>query len=205
MDVAQATELLALATFLLGGGAFWAALEAYRSRKNRERDRDARAIRDALVELADAVRVWRTWPPLTGSLVWGMPDRPVLLLKVREMLGLVNLSAEALAYLLWSEDAVRQISSSYLDVIHDRIPQIGNPSGEPFGGWTTDEGQDLYWAALGQILDTAAVTLEECRRRRFGQIAIAFAPLFAVELERRPVVDSLFIVPNFLGPRPPRP
>lgn len=185
--------------------ALWAAFEAFRSRRDQERDRDARAIRDALLELSDALRRWRMWPPVTGGLVSGTPDQPVVLLRVTEMLVRVTFRKNVPAYLLWSTNAVRVISTSYLDVIFDRVPQIGNPSGKPFQGWGTEEGQDLWWASLERIADTAIVTMEEARRRGFGEIAEAFAPLFKVDTERHPATTDLFIVGEELPPAPSRP
>lgn len=192
-------------TLVVALAALWAAFEAFRSRRDQERDRDARAIRDALLELSDAVRRWRMWPPVTGGLVSRTPDQPVVLARVTEMLVRVTFRKNVLAYLLWSTNAVRVISTSYLAVIFDRVPQIGNPSGEPFQGWRTDEGQDLWWATVERIADTALVTMQEARRRGFGEIAEAFAPLFTVDLERHPAVTSLFIVGEELLPVPSRP
>lgn len=121
------------------------------------------------------------------------------------MLARVTFRKKVLAYLLWSTDAVRIISTGYLDVIFDRIPQIGNPSGEPYQGWGTDEGQDLWWATVERILDTAGVTMEEARRRGFGEIAAAFEPLFNVDVERHPSVTDLFLWGEVVPPAPSRP
>jgi len=192
-------------TLIVAIAALWAAFEAFRSRRDLERDRDARAIRDALLELADALRRWRKWYPVTGGIVSGTPDQVIVLPRVTQMLARVTFREKVLAYLLWSTDAVRVISTGYLDVIFDRIPQIGNPSGEPYQGWGTVEGQDLWWATLERIVDTASVTMEEARRRGFAEIAAAFEPLFNVDAERHPSVTDLFLVEEVLPPAPPHP
>ena len=199
-------DWIAVGTFALAMATFGLVIETRRSRRGAETEAAARALRLALVELADAAHHWQTTPPETGSLVYSTPDVAVELPNTRDLLTRVAMPAEVLAYLLWSTEAVRIISSWYLAVIFDRVPQIGNPSGEPGGGWGSEEGQDLWWATLGRVVDTARIVQDECRRWSLAPIATAFAPLFAVELQRNPAPDSLYVATwEGLPPSPPKP
>ena len=184
--VAIGTAALALATFAL-------VVETRRARVAQERDQVAHSLRLALVELADAVHRWETTPPETGSLVYSTPDVPVELPQTRDLLARATLPSAVLAYLLWSTDAVRTISSWYLAVIFDRVPQVGNPSHEVGGGWGTEEGQDLWWAVLGRLVAAANVVGAECRRRGLIEIDRAFSPLFDIDLRRDPDPGSLYV------------
>lgn len=196
------TDLLPRAALLIAAlaAAFagWNALETRRARTAADRAAAERLVRVALMELADAVHRWRASPPILGSLAWTMEDRPVLLPATRELAAEVALPAETLAYLVWCTEAVRIVSTWYLAVLNDRVPQHADPS-----GWASDEGQNLWWAVLGRLLDTERTVSAAARRLGMARIVEAFGPMFEGEVERDPAPEQLFA--GTWEPLPPAP
>ncbi len=189
--VALTTGLMAAATLYLG-------LEARRTRRQAQQQRDREAFRLALTELGAHVLAWSSGAPWSGSASERI-RAPVDLVATRQAIVTVSISGDLLAYLLWSAIVIRSTSEAYLDVLNGGIPGNYPPVLSPF--WASDEAQDLYAATVDQMALVGRLFCAEAGHRGFEEIPAAFNQQFefrprrtahwnALETYGRPLPDA---------------